>query len=140
MKTRNLTHKDLAQVKALDGISGWDYAQFLQEEDAVDEKSFGIFDNDVLVGYCLIGDANDVGPEIYEDEDYSPCESRLLDEVFIHPDHRRRGVGTEMITEALSISISIHENVYCIMSSLELINFYGQFGFEKIGGLSLKRT
>ena len=142
MKVRGLMLKNAEAVKQLDEGGGWNVAQWVEEleEDEVSDYAYGIFDNDLLVGYCTIGGADDVGDVIEKDVDYINGKSLLLSDVYVTPDYRGMGVATKLITEAIELRVCYYENIYCEPSHPDLFNLYRKAGFKKLNDYTLKRV
>ena len=94
---RPLSENDRIQVKNMDQLSGFCVEQWI---DAVD-FAWGIFKDDNLIGYCTIGIADDADPLVEEHEAYKADSSLLLSDVFILPEYRNHGYGSQMIKESI---------------------------------------
>lgn len=142
MKVRGLMLKNAEAVKQLDEDGGWNVAQWVEEleEDEVSEYAYGIFDNDLLVGYCTIGGADDVGDTIEKDADYRNGYSLYLSDVYVTPSYRHKGVATKLLEGALELRVAYYENVYCEPAHPNLFALYSKVGFEKINDYVLKRA
>ncbi len=60
----------------------------------------------------------------------------LIDDVYVHPEHRRQGVGRTMMSRALEIcarSLFKHVMLSVLPSNTAAQVLYGQLGFKKIG-------
>ena len=88
----------LSKVKTMDQMSGFCMEQWL--DDNVD-FAWGLFHNDKLIGYCSIGIADDADPLVEEHEAYKEDSSLLLSDVFILPEYRKHGYGSQMIKESI---------------------------------------
>lgn len=88
----------LSKVKTMDQMSGFCMEQWL--DDNVD-FAWGLFHNDKLIGYCSIGIADDADPLVEEHEAYKEDSSLLLSDVFILPEYRNQGYGSQMIKESI---------------------------------------
>lgn len=88
----------LSKVKTMDQMSGFCMEQWL--DDNVD-FAWGLFHNDKLIGYCSIGIADDADPLVEEHEAYKEDSSLLLSDVFILPEYRNHGYGSQMIKESI---------------------------------------
>ena len=88
----------LSKVKTMDQMSGFCMEQWL--DDNVD-FAWGLFHNDKLIGYCSIGIADDADPLVEEHEAYKEDSSLLLSDVFVLPEYRNQGYGSQMIKESI---------------------------------------
>lgn len=126
---RSLTIADTKQVKALDKKSGFFVAQWLDYHNC----SYGLFRNSTLIGYCTLVYADYVNPIITNHAAYS-VNSLLLSDVFICKEYRHRGLGLQMIKEAIVDRQRIDgiESIFLERLYVELSAFYEKAGFDVI--------
>ena len=55
-----LNIKDINEIRKMDNMSGFNVAQWVEEMDENNDYSWGIYDDNILMGYCTIGYADDV--------------------------------------------------------------------------------
>ena len=93
---RPFTAEDLFEVTEMDNCSGNDVRHTVEELEykEINDYSWGIFVNDVLVGYCTIGYADGVGDKI-ENHPLHGDDAYLLSDVYIKPEFRNKGYGTK---------------------------------------------
>lgn len=123
---RQLTEKDEKQVEYLDIASGNYVGQWLEDEG----YSWGIFENDILVGYCTMGAADDCCRAITDYPGWT-FDSLLLGDVYVNPLCRHHGYATRMIEEVIKQK-SGNELVFLTLMHDGLIEFYKKFGFVLI--------
>lgn len=130
--TRVLTYSDLEMVSWLDEQSGNHVSEWLDDKDYyVRDYAYGIFLNDLLVGYCTIGGADCQQGIIGEHEDYNQY-TYLLSDVFISPEYRKYGFGSELIKEAIRLKKAVEgdNTVYIVIMEEKLFHFYNPIGFK----------
>lgn len=121
--TRNFTDDDRPQIRGIDDLSG-DYVEEWIESDG----SFGIFNDEELVGYLTLGYADDCGPVI-ENHPAHTIDSCMLSNVYVRKEFRGMGLGQRMIDEAINV---VDETVYLSFIHDKLQSFYEKLGFELI--------
>ncbi len=127
---RSLNEEDFDIVKALDERSGNSLADMMD----CDDYGFGLFKDDVLIGYCSVG-----GADVYEDdiENYPGYtdDSLLLGDVFVVPEEAGKGFGSILVDEAIKLATENNkELVFCPLLDNNLVNFYEKLGFKVIDG------
>lgn len=97
--------------------------------DGKDDKSDHLF---LRVGSQVIACARIFAPGIVYAE---PCLSRVC----THPDHRKTGVGRELLQKSMEIMTGMFPGQpFRIGAQLYLKRFYESFGFEKAGDVYLE--
>lgn len=130
----------LSEVKTMDQMSGFCMEQWL--DDNVD-FAWGLFHNDKLIGYCSIGIADDTEPLIEGHEAYKEDSSLYLSDVFIFPEYRNQGYGSQMIKESIETrwkmdgeKNTVYLHAMGITGDLpydeKLKSFYEQIGFSEL--------
>lgn len=130
----------LSEVKTMDQMSGFRMEQWL--DDNVD-FAWGLFHNDKLIGYCSIGIADDTEPLIEEHEAYKEDSSLYLCDVFILPEYRNQGYGSQMIKESIETrwkmdgeKNTVYLHAMGITGDLpydeKLKSFYEKIGFSEL--------
>ena len=132
-KIRSLTEDDVKEVSFLDDLSDNGVASMVDCED----YAWGIFVNNVLVGYCTIGGA-DVGD--YEEEAEWAYDSLLLSDVFIHPEHRGKGFAKLLVNEALKQANPDNESVFLKVLDDRLAYLYESLGFKYLHDGTMVKT
>lgn len=124
----------------MDQMSGFCMEQWL--DDNVD-FAWGLFHNDKLIGYCSIGIADDTEPLIEGHEAYKEDSSLYLSDVFILPEYRNQGYGSQMIKESIETrwkmdgeKNTVYLHAMGITGDLpydeKLKSFYEQIGFSEL--------
>lgn len=128
-----LNIKDIDEIRKMDNMSGFAVAQWSDYMDDDNDYSFGIYDNDILMGYCTIGYADDVyyvieQHPLYNSDDY------LLSDVYMKPEYRHKGFGLQLITETIKqrFALESKQPVFLEVMYDELKNFYNKAGFTVI--------
>lgn len=130
----------LSEVKTMDQMSGFCMEQWL--DDNVD-FAWGLFHNDKLIGYCSIGIADDTEPLIEGHEAYKEDSSLYLSDVFILPEYRNQGYGSQMIKESIETrwkmdgeKNTVYLHAMGITGDLpydeKLKSFYEKIGFSEL--------
>ena len=130
----------LSKVKTMDQMSGFCMEQWL--DDNVD-FAWGLFHNDKLIGYCSIGIADDADPLVEEHEAYKEDSSLLLSDVFILPEYRNQGYGSQMIKESIEtrwkmdgVKNTVYLHAMGVTGDLsydeKLKSFYEKIGFSEL--------
>lgn len=130
----------LSEVKTMDQMSGFRMEQWL--DDNVD-FAWGLFHNDKLIGYCSIGIADDTEPLIEGHEAYKEDSSLYLCDVFILPEYRNQGYGSQMIKESIETrwkmdgeKNTVYLHAMGITGDLpydeKLKSFYEKIGFSEL--------
>lgn len=126
---RELTESDFSDVEKLDDESGFSLKDMLD----CACYAWGIFENDILIGYCSLGGADvldeDDDDSICSDPDYDVCASLLLSDVYVLPEYRHQNFATQMIQNVIS---KTDQTVYCCPLCLELESFYEKLGFHSL--------
>lgn len=129
---RPLYEKDRDAVKKMDEDSGFEVSQWLEDNT---DYAFGIFNiNNLLVGYCTIGGADDVCHIIKSHKNHNPY-SLLLSDVYVSNEFRHQHVGSQLINTAIQLRWAgekRREAVYLTARSPYVENFYQKNGFRKI--------
>lgn len=132
---RPFTAEDLFEVTEMDNCSGNDVRHTVEELEykEINDYSWGIFVNDVLVGYCTIGYADGVGDKI-ENHPLHGDDAYLLSDVYIKPEFRNKGYGTTLVKETIKGRFASEKKlaVFLEILSCELEDFYSKIGFEII--------
>lgn len=144
--TRALTEEDAEAVFMLDEKSGFCISQWLEDNTDFADYAWGIFKENQLVGYCTTGYADDC-PSSIENHPLHTWESILLSDVFILPELRHNGYGSQMITDAIRKrweSDRVQNTVFLTVMYDDLVSFYQKIGFQKIypyeGDMVLQET
>lgn len=128
---RPLTKMDVPQVMILDSMSGNYVQQWLDDTDqetAENAYAWGCFLGTKLIGYCTIGGADDL-PVAKDCKKYT-YDSLLLSDVFVLPEYRHKGYGTNMVATAITKRTKqTHENVFLTLLHDDLHTFYEKAGF-----------
>lgn len=130
-EVRLLTPKDLHAVQWMDVVSGFCVEQWIEDNT---DYAWGLFLEGNFVGYCTIGYADDVHEAIKESPEYT-SNSLLLSDVFVRPEYRKNGYGSQLIKEVIHKRWKLDgqkNSVYLIVLYNELANFYQKAGFEII--------
>lgn len=134
-KVRGLSEKDVITTKQLDSMSGFGLAPWVADTGPDDDPfGWGLFVNDLLIGYCSIGYADDVGKKITSHPLYTG-NSLLVSDVFIRPAYRHFGLGTRMIKSAIEQRWELDgskEPVFLVCVQENIKNVYREAGFETI--------
>ena len=124
----------------MDQMSGFRMEQWL--DDNVD-FAWGLFHNYKLIGYCSIGIADDTEPLIEGHEAYKEDSSLYLCDVFILPEYRNQGYGSQMIKESIETrwkmdgeKNTVYLHAMGITGDLpydeKLKSFYEKIGFSEL--------
>lgn len=130
----------LSEVKTMDQMSGFCMEQWL--DDNVD-FAWGLFHNGKLIGYCSIGIADDTEPLIEGHEAYKENSSLYLSDVFMLPEYRNQGYGSQMIKESIETrwkmdgeKNTVYLHAMGITGDLpydeKLKSFYEKIGFSEL--------
>ena len=94
---------EVSDLIALEQLSdGFKPSDFVDDDDQ--NYAYGIFDeNGKLFGFCSIGGA-DIGEEDIESYPTYSDDDLILSDMFIHPDYRHQGYGTELYTTAIQLT------------------------------------
>ena len=117
-------------MRALDELSGNYVEQWL---DSID-YSWGMFLDNMLIGYCTTGYADDCSASI-EDHPLHANDSILLSDVFVVPAYRHNGYASQMIRAALKLrhdNDGYDETVFLALLHDELVALYEPLGFTFI--------
>jgi len=127
-----LKKANLDSIRELDALSSFCVAEWIEGLDDAEESEtcFGVFSNDELIGYCVLGSASDID-EAKKSAAYNP-ESRLLSDVFVRKEFRNKGVATVIIDHVLNLSYE--DSVFLAVMHDGLFSFYERFGFERVPG------
>lgn len=128
---RFLNKKDAEAALEMDDLSGFCLGQWI--DDSYD-YSWGIFENNNLIGYCSTGYADDCN-EYIDKHPLHTNDSLLLSDVFIRREYRNQGYGLKLITDAIAKRWELDGKknvVYCSLMREELEKFYGKAGFRMI--------
>lgn len=132
---RPFRYDDLADVIEMDAESGNCVQQWVKdlEPDEDNDYSWGIYNGNILMGYCTIGYADDVCSTI-ENHPLHAEESYLLSDVYMKPDYRHQGYGLKLITETIKGRFAKEETLPVFLQAFydDLKYFYGKAGFECI--------
>jgi len=112
---------ELATLENLCFSDPWSANMFLGDFKSGHTFYYGAFDGDKLIGYIGMLDLG---------------EETEITNVAVHPDYRRRGIASKLISEILKCCINnyvseIHLEVR--ESNESAILLYQKFGFEKVG-------
>lgn len=123
LEVRNLKEDDLKQVIELDEMSGNNVEDWIESD-----GTFGIFFNEILLGYLTLGWADDCGLAI-ENHPAHTYDSRMLSNVYVRKEWRGRGVGNMLINEAF---LKIQETTFLSFAHDNLQSYYESLGFKLI--------
>ena len=128
MEIRDYFHYDEEQVLALYGSVGWvAYTRQPEVLKAGFEHSLlilGAYEGDALIGLLrAVGDGNTV---------------ILLQDILVHPDHRRQGIGSALIRTALDRFKSVRQVLLITDDTPETTAFYASLGFKAVDALGCK--
>lgn len=130
-----LTSKDLKNVEMLDAMSGFELEQWIEATEKDDFPfAWGIFDGDILAGYCSIGYADDTCSEIEEQPLYD-SDSLLLSDVYVVPNYRHQGLAEKMVKTAIKKRWELDgakKPVFLVCVSDRVAALYEKIGFTKI--------
>lgn len=129
--TRALTEDYAGAVFMLDEKSGFCVSQWLDDNT---DYAWGFFKENLLVGYCTTGYADDCLLPI-ENHPSHTNDSLLLSDAFILPEYRYHGYGSKMVTDAILKrweSDRAHNAVYLTVMYDDLVSFYHKIGFQVI--------
>lgn len=134
-KVRGLTEKDIITTKQLDSMSGFGLAPWVADTGPDDDSfGWGLFVNDLLIGYCTIGYADDMCEKITSHPLYTG-NSLLVSDVFIRPAYRHFGLGRRMIKSAIEKRWELDgskEPVFLVCAHEKVKPVYRKAGFEMI--------
>lgn len=128
-----LNIKDIDEIRKMDNLSGFNVAQWAEDMDENNNYSWGIYNNDILMGYCTIGYADDVYYIIEQHPLYS-CDDYLLSDVYMKPEYRHKNFGLKLITETIQqrFALESKQPVFLEVMYDDLKNFYAKAGFTTI--------
>ena len=129
-----LNIKDIDEIRKMDNLSGFNVAQWAEDMDENNNYSWGIYNNDILMGYCTIGNADGVYYIIEQHPLYS-CNDYLLSDVYMKPEYRHQNFGVQLITETIQKRFALEGKhpVFLEVMYDDLKNFYAKAGFTTIG-------
>jgi len=130
LNVRNLNKFDYSVVLEMDLNSDFNVSEFIEGPE--ESLSYGIFLDEILIGYATLGYANCCS-EIIADHPAHSNNSIILSNVFIDKAHRKNGYSLILISEALKQGNPNKESVYLSVLYPGLIHFYKKFGFVEIG-------
>lgn len=129
LKVRTLNENDMISVIQLDDLSGNYLEQWIEDNE---DYSWGLFLDNVLIGYCSTGYADDCGRIIETYNGYTH-DALLLGDVFIIPEFRHKGYATYFIEEVLKLrNPNDKELVFLMYMYDSLKKFYEKMGFQHI--------
>ena len=124
-----LTEAKRWEAELFDIVSGNNVA------DSVDSPGYawGLFENDIMVGYCTLGGAEELGMDGQFDYPGYSAESLLLSDVFVSSERRGRGYAEFMVNEAIRLKTGGKpELVFLTILDDGLAHLYEKCGFEVI--------
>lgn len=119
---RPLTESDEKSISELDELSGNDVVAMIDAKN----YAYGIFKDNKLIGYCTFGGA-DIGDLLFETHPNYTNNSKLLSDVYIHPDYRRHGYCEKLLNTVLNTD---NHTVFLTLLDEDLMPLYEQFGFK----------
>ena len=147
LEVRPIPFSDEGKVIAMDWTSGFDVEQFLEDNE---DFAWGAYLDGKLIGYCTLGYADDCC-DLIEKHPVHTSDSLLLSDVFVLPDFRHHGYGTQMVASAIQKRRKIDRipgnPVFVQLMTDQLKDFYSPIGFEVValdehgfieGGVMLK--
>mgnify|MGYP000348500268 FL=1 len=128
-----LNIKDINEIRKMDDMSGFYVAQWVEEMDENNDYSWGIYDDNILMGYCTIGYADDVYHVIEQHPLYNN-NAYLLSDVYMKPEYRHKNFGLKLITETIQkrFALESKQPVFLEVMYDDLKNFYAKAGFTTI--------
>lgn len=124
--------KDIETVKKFDEAANNDvYGMIIDdfEDGEPQDYAYGIYQDNILVGYCTIG-----GADVLDYDFIKNPRSLLISDVYVDPDYRNKGYASHLITEVIK---NRKNTVYLSPLTYELIDLYKRCGFycidEKTG-------
>ena len=133
IETKPLVITYAAAITRMDRLSGFKVRQWVEDADERNDESWGAYLNHQMIGYCTIGYADDQCPVIRDHELWARDAYQLSD-VFIMPEYRHNGYGTQMIQDAIRgryLSEGIRP-VFLQALNQELMSFYQMTGFMRV--------
>ena len=127
---RRLTEEDRNAVDNLDDLSGNYVAQWLEGNT---DYAWGLFADSKLIGYCSIGEAEDVSAVIENYPGYT-CDSLILSDVFVLPEYRKQGLGLYMVEQVIDERNKENNLIFLKPFCDSLGYFYDKLGFRYIDG------
>lgn len=127
---RSLTEEDRNAVDNLDELSGNYVAQWLEGNT---DYAWGLFADSKLIGYCSIGEAEDVSAVISSYPGYT-CDSLILSDVFVLPEYRKQGLGLYMVGQVINERNKENNLIFLKPFCDSLGYFYDKLGFRYIDG------
>lgn len=127
---RSLTEEDRNAVDDLDELSGNYVAQWLEGNT---DYAWGLFADSKLIGYCSIGEAEDVSAVISSYPGYT-CDSLILSDVFVLPEYRKQGLGLYMVEQVIKERNKENNLIFLKPFCDSLGYFYDKLGFRYIDG------
>lgn len=127
---RSLTEEDRNTVDNLDELSGNYVAQWLEGNT---DYAWGLFADSKLIGYCSIGEAEDVSAVISSYPGYT-CDSLILSDVFVLPEYRKQGLGLYMVEQVIKERNKENNLIFLKPFCDSLGYFYDKLGFRYIDG------
>lgn len=130
-----LTSKDLKSTELLDEMSGFELQQWVETTEENDDPfAWGIFEGDILAGYCSIGYADDTCSEIEEHPLYD-SDSLLLSDVYVVPNYRHQGLADKMVKAAIKKRWELdgtEKPVFLVCIADRVAALYEKIGFTRI--------
>jgi GNAT superfamily N-acetyltransferase len=133
IKVRPIKPCDFMYVKLMDNESGNNVYDMVKdyEEDECNDYAYGIFADDELIGYCTVGYAEGIYPELEKDNVCGP-EDLCLSDVYVKEKYRRHGYGTMMVQKTIELEHKNAPNAKTVFATIfdnKLIRFYAKAGF-----------
>lgn len=131
INVRLLNTQDIEQVRKLDSESEFRLVDFIEDNT---DYAWGIFNNNILAGYCSIGSVDGCEDPIFESHKLYSIDAFVLSDVYISEEYRSRGYGHMLLKEAISQKRKISGNypIYLELLFSETKAFYLKLGFENI--------
>lgn len=130
-----LTSKNLESAKLLDEMSGFELQQWVETTEEDDDPfAWGIFEGDILAGYCSIGYADDTCSEI-EEQPLHDSDSLMLSDVYVVPNYRHQGLAEKMVKTAIQKRWELdgtEKPVFLVCVSDRVAALYEKIGFTRI--------
>ena len=137
---RSLDENDYEQVANLDRASRASFYHF-NVRDMLDAENYahGIFVDNILVGYCTIGGAEEITyADDYEYSDTYGDEALLLGDVCVLPEYRGNGYASSLVGEVRSKQ-NPNKSVFLDILDDRLSYFFGRLDFQLLeDGLMVK--
>lgn len=136
---RPFSISDIEAVHSLDQKSDFTLESVVGDlddpNDNYNDFSWGFFVDKTLVGYCTIGYADCVCDIIENHPEHQKYrDTYILSDVFILPEHRSRGYGTQMVKRVIEERFKLESRLPVFLEVLDdsVKYFYKRIGFKEI--------